>query len=220
MKLLVISPHMDDETLGAGGMMLKYAQAGEQVYWLNISNTKTEYGYPQELVDKRREQFQKVSQGLCVCDAIDLQLRPAALSSYLESEIIGKLGKTINKISPDILVTVFPGDIHSDHQMVFNWVKAFSKSFRMPSLKKFLLMEVLSETDFSLSRNVFAPNFFVDISEQMEKKLEILKLYEGEIGQHPFPRSIESVRALATIRGSVAGTNYAEAFMLLREIEK
>lgn len=154
MKLLVISPHMDDETFGAGGMMLKYAQAGEQVYWLNVSNTKVEYGYSEELVRRRERQREQTARSLGACDAIDLKWKPSGLSGYPEAEAIGELGGIIRKIEelggiirkiePEVIVTTFPGDIHSDHEQVFRWVKAFSKSFRNPALRRFLLMGVVS----------------------------------------------------------------------------
>ena len=44
--------------------------------------------------------------------------------------------------------------------------------------------------------------------------------YESEIAEHPFPRSSTAIEALATLRGSECGVNHAEAFMLLKEIEK
>lgn len=222
MRMLVVSPHMDDETFGAGGMMLKYAQAGEQVYWLNISNTKTEYGYSEDLTNRREYQRNQVAEGLGVCEAIDLKWRPAWLAGYPESDAISDIGKIVQKIEPEVLVTTFPGDIHTDHEAVFRWIKAFSKSFRAPKLKRFLLMEVISETDFSVGGGLasFTPNLFVNITQQMEEKLRILSIYEGELGEHPFPRSLENVRAQAISRGAVAGCRYAEAFMILREIEK
>ena len=48
--------------------------------------------------------------------------------------------------------------------------------------------------------------------------LEIMKIYESELSEHPFPRSIENLKALATLRGATAGCQYAESFMLLKEI--
>ncbi len=221
MKLLVVSPHMDDETIGAGGTMLKYSQAGEQVYWLNISSARTEYGYSEELVAHIERRRERVAKELGVRDAIDLKWRPSGLSSYPEAEAIEKVGEIIRKIEPEVIVTTFPGDVHTDHEAVFRWVKPFSKSFRAPKLKRFLLMEVISETDFALGgAGVFTPNLFVDISGQMEDKLRLLKIYAEEIGDHPFPRSLENAKALAITRGAVAGTRYAEAFMVLRQIEK
>lgn len=44
MKTMVVSPHPDDETLGAGGSLLKLKEAGSQIYWLNITDVKTAGG--------------------------------------------------------------------------------------------------------------------------------------------------------------------------------
>ena len=82
------------------------------------------------------------------------------------------------------------------------------------------MMETLSETEFSLSTkdDSFIPNVFVDISDYMDKKIEIMKIYKGEMGMHPFPRSERNIKALATYRGATSGCEYAESFMLLKEI--
>ena len=45
-----------------------------------------------------------------------------------------------------------------------------------------------------------------------------MNIYESEIGKHPFPRSERNIRALATYRGATSGCDYAESFMLLKEI--
>ena len=82
-------------------------------------------------------------------------------------------------------------------------------------------METLSETEFapSLEKSSFRPNYFVDITEFLSKKLQAMKIYGNEIGNHPFPRSLENIENLAMLRGTVAGCKYAEAFMLLRDIQ-
>jgi len=46
-----------------------------------------------------------------------------------------------------------------------------------------------------------------------------MNIYEGEIGKHPFPRSEKNIRAPATYRGTTSGCDYAESFMLLKEIK-
>jgi hypothetical protein len=58
----------------------------------------------------------------------------------------------------------------------------------------------------------------VDISVHLDEKLRIAQLYDDELGEHPFPRSLENLRALATMRGATAGCRYAESFVLLKEI--
>ena len=48
-KIIVISPHADDETLGGGGMLLKHSENGDKIYWINVTNAKKEFGYSDEL---------------------------------------------------------------------------------------------------------------------------------------------------------------------------
>ena len=81
-------------------------------------------------------------------------------------------------------------------------------------------METPSETDFAYFENTFSPNYFVDISDYIDKKVEITKIFKSEILEHPFPRSERNIRAYATIRGAVIGVDSAEAFMLVKAIEK
>jgi len=57
-----------------------------------------------------------------------------------------------------------------------------------------------------------------DISKYFHKKVKIIKIYESELAEHPFPRSLESIEALAKFRGSTSNCKYAESFMLLKEI--
>jgi len=52
----------------------------------------------------------------------------------------------------------------------------------------------------------------------LERKIEIMKRYESELQEPPLPRSIDNIRALARFRGATVSVQYAEAFMLLREL--
>lgn len=82
------------------------------------------------------------------------------------------------------------------------------------------MYETLSETEFSpaLAENTFIPNTFVDITDYIDKKVEIMKLYETEIMLDPLPRSAHAIKGLAAFRGSRIGVQYAEAFQSLFEI--
>jgi len=107
--------------------------------------------------------------------------------------------------------------MHSDHRKIFEAAYSCTKSFRYPFIKKIYMIETLSETEFAPSTKE-DPNVFVDISKYMDKKIEIMKVFESEIGVHPFPRSERNLRALGTLRGATAGCEYAESFVLLKEI--
>ena len=85
-------------------------------------------------------------------------------------------------------------------------------------MKRILAYETLSETDFGNSDgSSFRPNVFVDISPFLEEKLAGLRLYESQLGEHPYPRSVEGVRSLSAVRGLASGFTAAEAFELIRD---
>lgn len=92
---------------------------------------------------------------------------------------------------------------------------------RVLGVRRVLACEVPSETDAGspVSAPSFVPNVFIDVSGTIERKLEILSLYQSEVQPEPFPRALSTVSALARHRGAtIGGVEYAEAFMLLREI--
>ena len=76
--------------------------------------------------------------------------------------------------------------------------------------------ETLGETTLSvepiIKERYLKGNMIID------KKIEIMRVFKSEISKHPFPRSIQNIKALATFRGATAGVKYAESFMLLKEI--
>jgi hypothetical protein len=82
------------------------------------------------------------------------------------------------------------------------------------------MCEVISETDVSpsLAENAFVPNVFVDITFFRDEKMKILNLYKNELLEDPHTRSISAVEALQRYRGSQVSVQYAEAFMLIKEI--
>lgn len=220
MRILVVSPHADDETLGAGGLLLKMKTLGSDNYWLNFTDMTEAYGYASEEVSKRAAEIEKVKELLSISEYYNLGLKPAELDGYSRSSLIVKVADIIKEVKPDWVILPFYGDIHTDHGIVFDTVVACTKSFRYPFIKKVLMMEVVSETEFACGGEIFRPNFFVDISEFIEKKKSVAKVYESEMGVHPFPRSMKSIESLAAVRGANAGCEFAEAFMIVKEIMK
>jgi LmbE family N-acetylglucosaminyl deacetylase len=218
-SILVIAPHPDDETLGTGGFILKQKKLGNQVFVLNMTNMDEKFGYEAERVEKRKNEIRQMISGYNLDGFFDLCLKPAALDTYSENELIAKLSNLFNEIRPDTVILPYCYDIHSDHRITFNLGYACTKSFRYPYIKRTLMMETASETEYAFCENSFKPNYFVDISEFIDRKIEILKYFESEVGEHPFPRSERTIRANCLMRGAMSGVEYAEAFVLLKYIE-
>lgn len=218
--VLIVAVHPDDESLGCGGTILKLKKTGCRVHWLICTTINESAGYSVEKIKLREEEIIKVSEEYGFDSIENLNLSTTKVDEYKTSYLIDCFSSIINKIKPEIIFLPFRGDVHSDHRKIFEASYSCTKSFRYPFIKKIYMMETLSETEFSPGTpdTVFVPNVFIDISEYMNKKIEILKIYESEMGEHPFPRSEKNIRALATFRGATAGCEYAESFMLIKEI--
>lgn len=220
-KILVIGVHPDDETLGCGGTILKYKSAGHSVYWILITAMEKSQGFSDDKILKREKEIKEVSDNYKFDGVFRLNLPTTRLDSLPIGSIIALLSNIIEKIEPEIILLPFKSDVHSDHRIVFQAAYACTKNFRYPSIKKVLMMEILSETEFapSTKEDYFIPNYFVDITEHLDEKIKIMQIYSGEMGEHPFPRSEKGINALATLRGIQACCQYAEAFMALKIIE-
>ena len=219
-NILVIAVHPDDESLGCGGTLLKHKAAGDAVYWLIVTAMKTEQGFEQRAIESRRAEIEKVSSLYGFDKVYELDFPTTLLDTLPLNSIIGGISNVIEDVKPDVVYLPFYGDVHTDHQVVFKAACSCTKSFRHPSIRKIVMMETLSETEFAVgtAEHGFVPNMFVDITDFIERKIEIMKVYRNEMGVHPFPRSEENIRALATYRGATSGCKYSEGFMILKEI--
>lgn len=215
-KVLVIAVHPDDETLGCGGTLLKHKANGDEIHWLICTETDSSKIFYQT----RTQEINTVASRYRFDSIHALKLKTMHVDEYTMSEVILSISHIMNTIKPTIVYLPHKGDPHSDHRKIFEAAYSCTKAFRYPFIKKIYMMETLSETEFSPStkEDSFIPNVFVDISDHMEEKIEIMKLFVSEMLEHPFPRSEKNLRALATLRGATAGCEYAESFVLLKEI--
>lgn len=209
-RICVISVHPDDETLGCGGTILKYLSKGDEVHCILVTKGNKEQQY---LWNKVAESFQFTS-------VTELEFPELELMDISLNTLIPPISKSINVIQPQILIIPNRSDAHSDHKAIYNAVASCTKAFRYPFIEQVMMMEVISETDFALQlpENQFIANFYVDITDQFQRKLEILKLYESELLPYPLTRNLSTMEALNRYRGSQINAEYAEAFMNLKTI--
>ncbi|WP_324719204.1 PIG-L deacetylase family protein [Salinimicrobium sp. HB62] len=221
-KVIVISAHPDDEVLGAGGTILKHSAQGDQVFWLITTNITEPDGFTVEMVSERQEEIKEVEKILGIQKTYLLNYPTMKLDSRIVNEMVPRISEIFKEVEPEIIYCLNRSDAHSDHRYTFDAVMSCTKSFRYSYLKQVLLYECISETEFApaLPEKVFLPNYYVDISNFIEKKLEAMNIYASELGEHPFPRSERNIKALATYRGAIAGVEYAEAFQLIKFIDK
>ena len=219
MKSLVISPHPDDEVLGAGGTLFKRKknQKNNILYWIIV--TKLKPGTSKKKILSRTNEIKKITKLFGFKEVFQLNFITTELNSSSKKKLISNFSDIFNKTKPDELFVPHFSDVHSDHKIVSEVISSSTKNFRYPFIKKILAYEVLSETDYNLNRRkIFFPNYYEDISKFLSKKKNAMKIYKSEIKKFPFPRSIKTIDALARLRGSQIGKNAAESFEILREI--
>jgi N-acetylglucosamine malate deacetylase 1 len=217
---MVIAPHPDDETLGCGGAILRHIAEGDDVYWLIMTTMKGSSIFTEEQVTKRGKEIETVSSRYGFKEVFNSNFPTMELDTVPKKDLVGFISNIFDRVRPDIIYAPYVNDVHSDHKVVFSAMASCTKSFRYPFIRHVRIYETLSETEFGLRSDDcgFQPNLWIDISNYLEKKIGIMRLYESELGQHPFPRSEENIRALATFRGATAGVRFAEAYISIKEV--
>ena len=218
MRVLVIAPHPDDETLGCGGTLLRHKEKGDEIFWLIITDMKPEDGWKKELINERKKEIVKISKFYKFSNYLNLSLPSTKIDCIPNGEIVRKISNFYSKIEPQILYVPFAFDVHTDHQIISKAIQSTLKWFRHPYINQVFMYETLSETDFNYStQENFKPNTYVDISKYIERKVEAMNIYKSEINDFPFPRSVKAINALAQLRGSQSGFEYAESFVKIFE---
>ncbi|MFB8797056.1 MAG: PIG-L deacetylase family protein [Microcoleus sp.] len=218
-KILVIAPHADDEVLGVGGTMARFAAEGAEVYVV-IATQGYPPDYPEEISENVRQQGLVANRLIGVKETRFLTLPAANLDSVPYRDINHQLVEAIHNIQPEVLYIPFNGDLHVDHQRIFLSALVAARPNCLNAPTTIYAYETLSETNWNapyLTPN-FVPNVFVDISGYLEMKIQAMEIYASQLKPFPHERSEKTLRALATLRGSTVGRFAAEAFVMVREI--
>lgn len=215
-KILVVAPHPDDETLGCGGTILRDKLEGHELFWAIATEPSEALGWSAGQIKRRDLEIKMVAEKYHFSKVFNLHLPAIKLDTLPLTDIIKKISDIYETIKPEIIYMPCLFDVHTDHQIIGKALQSTYKWFRYSHIKRVLMYETPSETEFNfIEKRVFKPNVFIDISESLEEKIEIMKLYKSEFGKHPFPRSEKLIRALATLRGSQSGFDAAEGFELV-----
>jgi LmbE family N-acetylglucosaminyl deacetylase len=221
-RILVISAHPDDETLGCGGTILRHVARGDTVHWA-IATQAHEPQWDRSTIDRKRNEIERVASDYGLSGYTRLGFPSTQLDRLGRSDLIAAIGEVARTVCPEVVYVVHPGDIHGDHAAVFESTVVALKSFRMQrsGIRRILCFETLSSTEAAppVPARAFVPSVFHDIGEWFERKLEVMALYASETHDDPLPRSPSAIRALARLRGATVGVKYAEAFWLVRELD-
>jgi LmbE family N-acetylglucosaminyl deacetylase len=131
-KVLVVAPHVDDETLGCGGSILKYKELGDKIYWLIITRANQKITSFENIVKIQEEYIKKVAKVYDFNHTYHLSFLTTELDRYPLGEIISEVSKVIQEVQPNIIYIPNRSDVHSDHMITFKAVYSCTKNFRHP----------------------------------------------------------------------------------------
>ena len=218
-KILVIAPHHDDEVLGVGGTIARFAAEGAEVS-VAILTKGCAPEFDEAAYEIDCQEAKAAHKLLGVKQTIFVPFPAARLDTVPHLEVNKKLVEICRQVQPEIMFIPFNGDIHLDHQRVFLSSLVAARPVNVDAPTTIYAYETLSETNWNapyLTPN-FVPNVFIDISPYLETKIQAMQAYVSQIKPFPNERSEESLRALATLRGSTVNFFAAEAFVLVRQI--
>jgi N-acetylglucosamine malate deacetylase 1 len=226
MTTLVIAAHPDDEILGCGASIAKWVAMGEAVHIVIMAEGATSRGPTRDIDANSRElsllaRSAKQAGALLGADSVKLLGFPDnRMDSVDRLDLIKEVESEVERLQPHTVVTHHGGDLNIDHRIVHEAVVTACRPQPESIVRRLLAFEIPSSTEWQPSESnvAFQPNWFENVSQTIDSKLEALKLYQSEMREWPHARSLKNIEHLARWRGGSIGCEAAEAFMLMRDI--
>ncbi len=203
LKIVVFGAHPDDPESGAGGLILHLSRAGHDVhvaYAVMYREGRKYFGRDEKEV--RREE----STAACkILGATPHFFDYSAGRLYVDAATVEKISTWLDEVRPDIVVTHWPIDTHSDHNAISNLIW---RSYRRQGGWNLYYFEV----NAGHQTLTFQPNLYLDVSQLRETKRNALMMHQSQD-----PNQIWNVHhdPMQRLRGSECGVEFAEGYILV-----
>ena len=228
-RIMIIAAHPDDDILGCGGFMSKYRNSGKEFKVIFIAEGSSCRYFENEIktsgvkseITKRNNFGINALKYLGIDDYSFYNLPCGRLDTLAIIDINKIIENEIANFQPDTIFTHSENDTNNDHRIVNRSTMMATRPVPGNKLNRIFSYEVLSSSEWNFGSKFFEPNYFVELSEQnVIEKINALNYYLSEIKAYPFPRSTDGIKTICKQRGMQVGIHYAEAFKLLKSIER
>jgi LmbE family N-acetylglucosaminyl deacetylase len=207
-KNLIISPHIDDEVLGCGGIL------GKDTFILycgfDESHIKSNWVRKRPNVNKRLSELNKVQKFL----GFEYEVLHNKVNNYVVQDLITSFEKFINDLQPESVYVPNPS-YNQDHKAVYDAAMIALRPHDLNHFtKKVLLFEQPQVYLWNNTFRQFNPNYFVEIN--IDKKIKAYELMKSQVRTF---RDQDTLKSMAYLRGKQSNYKYAEAFEILRWIK-
>lgn len=210
MKALILVAHADDETLGAGGLIQKLIKKNWDVTVVFITNGVLEV---RGTIEDNSKDAIKACKILGVEKIHFLGFKDQYFDTYPIADIANAV--FVLGIDPDLIITHSEKDLNNDHRIVADIAKIIGRPKKKPI--SILACEIPNTSFWNAEQ--FPANYYIDISNEIDKKIEAFSEYKNELQEYPHPWSQKGLKLLAEYHGMQSGYKYAEAFQVIRGYE-
>lgn len=222
-KVLIIVAHSDDESIAMAGTIHKHVKKGDKVVAVAMTN-----GIGSRDNSKESEISARKYASIAASEILGFEWGECydysdnAIDAYPILEVVKSIEQAKMTYEPTLVYTHSGGDLNVDHRVVATAVLTAFRPQPNEICKELRLMEVASATDYGSHAitGSFSPNLFIDITNEWSLKADALRAYSAEMREYPHSRSLEGIKNLSKIRGNQVGSELAEAFEVIRKIEK
>jgi len=213
MKVLIFACHSDDEILGMGGTICKLVEEGHEVHVVVVTypNDHEKLSWNEEFRKTLLEEQAKVDELLGITRHW-LGHPVQDLNNVSRIDFNYSIQEIVNEIDPQIIYTHWQHDLNYQHRLV---ALATIVAVRPP--KKITLYAYEMESS-RFSTKAFKPNYYVDISKHISMKKIAFAKYYSQRRNDVHPRSFDGILTHAKYRGHEVGLEYAESFILIKEV--
>jgi N-acetylglucosamine malate deacetylase 1 len=215
-NILAFGAHSDDVEIGMGGTIAKYTNAGLKVGICDLTQAELSSNGTVEL---RKQEALEASQILGVEHRKTLNLPDRGL--YLDEKSVREVADVIRFFKPDTVFAPYFEDRHPDHG---NCARIVEEAVFSAGVKKFMTDQYnephrVKNMYYYMINGFHRPDFVIDISEYMERKISSLQSYKSQFVKTadsidtPLVNGyIESVEARERLFGKEVGVAFAEGF--------
>lgn len=216
LDILAFGAHADDVEIGMGGTIAKYAAQGKKIGICDLTAAELSSN---GTVGIRGKEANEAGRILGISVRENLHLRDRGL--FLTEDSIRQVASIIRKYRPQIIFAPYSIDRHPDHG---NCSKIVEEAFFSAGIRKYITMDEYpphrpSQIYFYMINGFHKPDFVIDITDYMDKKIASLNAYQSQFQKTaesfdtPLVNGyIETVEAREKLFGKEVGVKYAEGF--------